>query len=216
MNNNEFEINIDNDEYDYVIVNIKKELDNFIFVDIIDKSYFNNESLQKIENINNDLNRILSIDYNLIKNDLLKIFKNEDNILKQFDCDINRCNFYINDTIIKNPSKEDLKLLLKNNYLDFFLFCNQSLYGFPCQYIQDSIKKQDLFIGNFNNNDDKGYNLNFKIYNKDNKELFTSSKKLKIIQNFKNNLNVILDVNIKIEIDLKNKSNIFIEFESSI
>ena len=216
MNSIQFKSLIDNEDYDYIIVDIKKELDNFIFVDIIDETYFNNKSLQKIENINNDLNRILSIDYNLFKNDLLKIFKNEDNILKQFDCDINRCSFYINDKIVKKHNKEELKVLLKNNYLDFFLFCNQSLYGFPCQYIQDSIKKQELFIGNFNNNDDIGYNLNFKIINNDNKMMLMSSKKLKIIQVFKNNLNVILNINIKIEVDLKNKSDILIEFESSI
>ncbi len=90
------------------------------------------------------------------------------------------------------------------------------MYGFPCQYIQDSIKKQELFIGNFNNNDDIGYNLNFKFINKDNKMMFMSSKKLKIIQVFKNNLSVILNINIKLEVDLKNKSDILIEFESSI
>ena len=78
------------------------------------------------------------------------------------------------------------------------------------------IKKQELFIGNFNNNDDIGYNLNFKIINNDNKMMLMSSKKLKIIQVFKNNLNVILNINIKIEVDLKNKSDILIEFESSI
>ena len=84
----------------------------------------------------------------------------------------------------------------------------------PCNYIQNSIIKQNLFIGNYNNNEDKGYNLIYKIDTT--KKILTSSKKLKIIQVFKNDLSVILNVNIKLEIDLLSKKNIIIELESSI
>ena len=86
----------------------------------------------------------------------------------------------------------------------------------PCNYIQNSIINQNLFVGNFNNNENKDYNLNFKIDISNNKISILSSKKLKIIQVFKNDLTVMLNVNIKIEIDIKNKSNILIELESSL
>ena len=68
------------DDRDYIIVNMKKELDNFIFVDVIDETFFNNNSLEKIENINKDLNRVMFIDYTLYKNDLTKSFQNADDI----------------------------------------------------------------------------------------------------------------------------------------
>lgn len=203
-------------DYDYIIVNMKKELDNFIFVDVVDETFFDKNALEKIENINKDLNRVIFIDYILYKSDLLKSFENEESIEKQFDFDFNRSSFYINNSKINTIDKEYLKNTLQENYMDLLLFCNQSLYGMPCNYIQNSIINQNLFVGNFNNNENKDYNLNFKIDINNNKISILSSKKLKIIQVFKNDLTVMLNVNIKIEIDIKNKSNILIELESSL
>ena len=201
---------------DYIIVNMKKELDNFIFVDVVDKTFFDKDALEKIENINKDLNRVIFIDYVLYKSDLLKTFENQESIEKQFDFDFGRSNFYLNNSKITNIDKNFLKNELKENYLDLILFCNQSLYGMPCNYIQNSIINQNLFIGNFNNNQNKDYNLNFRIDINDNKISILSSKKLKIIQVFKNDLSVMLNIDIKIEIDVKNKTNILIELESSL
>ena len=59
---------------EYIIVNMKKELDNFIFVDVVDETFFDKNALEKIENINKDLNRVIFIDYVLYKSDLLKSF----------------------------------------------------------------------------------------------------------------------------------------------
>lgn len=218
MSNNLIEIinNMDNVDYDYMIVNIKKELDNFVFVDVVDKKFFDKFSLKKIENINKDLNRIFCVNYNYYKNDILKGFNSNEEITKQFNGDINRCRFSINNKIINNVDINELKELIKENYNEFILFCNQALYGLPCQYIQNSIINQNLFIGNYNNNENNEYNLQYNLDSTNNNLLLTSSKKLKIIQVFKNDLTVILNVIIKIHIDLKKKDNILIEFESSI
>ena len=86
--------NTDETDYDYIIINVKKEIQNFTFVDIINNDFFNGDSMQKIDDINKELNRIFCVDYNEYKNDLLKSFTSPEEIKKQFNKDIPRCNFF--------------------------------------------------------------------------------------------------------------------------
>lgn len=125
-----------------------KELFNFIYNTINFQNLFNNKIIFNLDfstllNYNEEIKKIPDI-YKKYKKDILEKIFNELNLVFKIDNDYKLCRF----TILKDYLTTEYINLIKSNYIHLDIWFNNYLDKFKYEFMQEDLKKFEIYIYN--------------------------------------------------------------------
>ena len=156
----------------------------------------------------------IELDLKLWLNDIKNSYKDNTDIAKQFLVDFDRCSFYCNGHVVKDPSSFLDYLTLKCEPTDIkkiLMLCSQTSFGLPYELIQNSLYengKIEYFLAEVAYQN-KLYHHKYKIYfniDEDNTITFTISKYLRIFKIINTDDITVSIVKLFVNFNLKNKN----------
>lgn len=176
------------------------------------------ENTSKLSYIKDNLERIIVLDFNKYWNNIEKSYKNNQDIENQFNLDIVRCHFFINECPINNTQM--IKEYLYRNFNktlvnEIMMISTQVLMGTPYEIISNSIHKYNWYLSELSlteKNIDKQMCIYLTVNDFEIKII--GKKKLRIftLDDFCVDKNLFF-VDILIEIDLLNKNELLVKVE---
>ena len=176
------------------------------------------ENKNQLNYIKDNLERIIILDFNKYWNSIENSYRSYNDIKNQFEVDIIRCHFYINECPINNTDIIQEYLVKNFNHRlvnEIMMICTQVLMGAPYEIISNSIQEYNWYLSELSQVD-KNIDKQMSIYLTVNEHeiKIVGKKKLRIftLDSFSIDKDLFL-VDILIELDLLKKNELLVKVD---
>jgi hypothetical protein len=191
--------------------NYQIDYDGFSSIDIIKK---NNGNMIDFFIEGEQIEKIIYYNFKNWKNDMIKSFKSNDDIIKQFLVDFNRSEIFCNGNKVDNPTSlmDYLELNCdKKQIKNIIMFCTQTSLAVPYEIIKKSLHKNDnylkYYLSEISGKEKSSFSINFEI--KENDVYFNINKRLRIFKLENHEDKTVSYVDILLQFNISNKYVIF-------
>ena len=194
---------------------MQKINDDFIFLDNIDNKtlHFKNKiDLVKVMSKKRIFKNQICIDFDLFLNDILKSFKDQNDIYRQFNCDVVRSYIFLNNKRISNKYEifKHLEKYYPQKTIDqVIMLTTQALLGIPFQIIINNLILKNFFLSELEDYSKEPYKINIITIN--NIIKLTANKNFRIFCFENDYCNNLYKVYISLKIILKKNSQVLLD-----